>query len=37
MIRKALLPLAFRGKNMKPLYNINHIKNMHEENVKVEA
>ena len=37
MLRKSLLPLTFRGKNFKPYYNINHIKNMHEENVRVEA
>ena len=30
MLGKRLLPMAFRGKTIKPLYNLNHIKNMHE-------
>lgn len=37
MLGKRLLPLAVRAKTFKPFYNINHIKNMHEENVRAEA
>ncbi len=32
-----MLPIVWRGKGFKPFYNINHIKNMHEENIRVEA
>ncbi len=37
MLGKRLLSMGMRGINTKPLFNINHIKNMHEENVRVEA
>lgn len=37
MLGKRLLSIAFRGKNLKSMYNINHIKDMYEENIRVEA
>lgn len=37
MLCKRMLPMALRGKGFRPVYNINHIKNMHEENIRVEA
>lgn len=37
MLAKAFMPRAFKSNTFKQFYNINHIKNMHEENIRVEA
>lgn len=37
MLTHRLLPKVSKFLTSKPFYNLNHIKNMHEENVRVEA